>query len=303
MRVLCVMGPTAVGKSDLAVTLAGSLGGEVVNADSMQVFRHLPIGTAAPSPQQLAACPHHLFAWLDPDQEPDAAEWARRAAIVLADLHARGRVPVVVGGSFFWMRALFEGLSDIPRVPADVRAKVLAWMAQAGVEATYDRLRAGDPLAASRLSPGDTQRIARALEVLEATGLPMSHFLAQPPRPAVDAEVLRLVPMLPRESLYRRIDDRAAGMFSDGLVDEVRSVLASGFAPDVRPLRTAGYVPVVNHLQGRCDEAEMREQVARGHRNYAKRQLTWLNREIGHRLDASSGWTEALVVAQKFLRG
>lgn len=303
MRVLCVMGPTAVGKSDLAVTLAGTLGGEVVNADSMQVFRGLPIGTAAPTPSQFAAAPHHLFGYLEPDQEPDAGDWARRAAAVLGDIDARGRVPVVVGGTFFWMRALFEGLSEIPPVSPQARAAVRALLAGDGVEAAHRRLAAVDPQTASRLGSRDTQRVARALEVFEATGLPLSTFQARTPRPAVRSEVLRLLPLLPREALYARIDARAAAMFDEGLVDEVRTLLAQGFTADIRPLRTAGFVPVVDFVQGRCQEAEMREGVARGHRNYAKRQLTWLRREDGLRLDASKGWDQALRAAGEFLRG
>lgn len=301
MRVVCVMGPTAVGKSDLAVVLARAFDGEVVNADSMQVFRHLPIGTAAPAPDQRAAAPHHLFAYLDPDREPDAGDWARRAADVMAGIEARGRLPVLVGGTFFWMRALFEGLSGIPPVPAEARAAVLDAIARDGVEAAWRRLAGLDPATAARLAPGDTQRIARALEVHEATGVPLSRFQSLPPEPVVRADVLRLVPMLPREALYARIDARAAAMFEAGLVDEVRTVLSLGFAADVRPLRTSGYLPVVDFLQGRCDEAGMRERVARGHRNYAKRQVTWLRREEGLRLDPTAGWDEALAACRRFL--
>lgn len=303
MRALCVMGPTAVGKSDLAVALARTLGGEVVNADSMQVFRHLPIGTAAPSSDQFAAVPHHLFAYLEPDQEPDAVDWARRAAAVLADLEARGRVPVLVGGTFFWMRALFEGLSEVPPVPAEVRAAVIDRIVREGVVAAHGRLALVDPPTAARLAPGDTQRVGRALEVFEATGQPLSHFQSLAPQPIVRAEVLRLVPQLPRLALYARIDARAARMFDEGLVDEVRAVLARGIAPDARPLRTSGYAPVVDFILGRCTEAAMRESVARGHRNYAKRQLTWLQRVDGVRVDAAAGWDAALASSRAFLLG
>jgi len=303
VRAICVMGPTAVGKSDLAVAIARTFGGEVVNADSMQVFRHLPIGTAAPTPDQLAAAPHHLFAYLEPDEEPDAGDWARRAATVLADLSARGRLPVVVGGTFFWMRALFEGLSDIPPVPAEVRAAVLGAIGREGVEAAHARLAEVDPPTAARLARGDTQRVARALEVFDATGLPLSHFQACAPEPAVRAEVLRLIPLLPVSALYARIDARAARMFGDGLAEEVRAVLAMGIPPEVRPLKTSGYAPVVDFVLGRCGEEQMRERVARGHRNYAKRQLTWLRREEGLRLDASAGWDTALDASRRFLQG
>ncbi len=301
MRAVCVMGPTAVGKSDLAVAVARAFRGEVVNADSMQVFRHLPIGTAAPTPDQLAAVPHHLFAYLDPDQEPDAADWARRAAGVMADLDARGRLPVVVGGTFFWMRALFEGLSDIPPVPPWARDAVLARIRRDGIEAAHRHLTGIDPPTAARLAQGDTQRIARALEVFEATGQPLSRFQAAEPRPAIEARVLRLLPEMPREVLYARIDARVDRMIEQGLVDEVRRVLAMGVPPDARPLRTTGYAPVVRFLRGEIPAGEMRDHVCKGHRNYAKRQLTWLRREEGLRFCATGCWDIALAACRDFL--
>ena len=303
MRAIAIMGPTAVGKSDLAVAIATTFGGEVVNADSMQVFRHLPIGTAAPAPDQLAAVPHHLFAYLHPDQEADAGDWARRAAAVMVDCDARGHVPVVVGGTFFWMRALFLGLSEIPPVPIEVRAAVLDDIVREGVEAAHRRLAVVDPPTAARLAPADTQRIARALEVFDATGLPLSHFQARTREPAVRADVLRLMPTLSPSALYARIDARVVQMFDHGLVDEVRSVLAMGVSPDARPLKTAGYLPVVDFVLGRCNEAQMRERVARGHRNYAKRQFTWLRREEGDRIDAAAGLDAALALTRVFLDG
>lgn len=285
-RVVCVMGPTASGKSDLAVALALRFGGEVVNADSMQVFAGLPIGTAAPTPDMLAAVPHHLFGHLRPDQDPDAGAWARDAARTIAAIAARGRVPIIVGGTFFWMRALFSGLSAIPPVPADVRAQVAREMAREGVAAAHARLAAIDPATAARLAPGDTQRIARALEVHAATGVPLSRFQQTPPAPPLDAPVLRLILELPRDRLYARIEDRLDRMFADGLVDEVAAALAAGVPASARPLRSSSYLPVVDFLAGRCDRDAMRERIAQGHRNYAKRQITWLKREEGTRLAA-----------------
>jgi tRNA dimethylallyltransferase len=273
------MGPTGVGKSDLAVAAALRLGGEIVNADSMQVFRHLPIGTAGPTPHQLAAVPHHLFAFLEPDQDPDAGAYARLAADAIADIAARGRVPIVAGGTFFWMRALFDGLSDMPEVAPEARERVAATLLRDGVETLHARLAAVDPATAARLQPRDTQRVARALEVFEATGTPLSAFQARPPRPAVEADVLRVALVRPREDLYRRIEARVDRMLEDGLVAEVRAVLARGFPPDVRPLRASSLKPVVDHVLGRIDLESARALVAQGHRNYAKRQLTWLRSE------------------------
>lgn len=278
-RVLCILGPTGSGKSDLAVAAARAFDGEVVNADSMQVFRHLPIGTAAPSPDQLEAAPHHLFSVLDPDADPDAGWYAREAARVIAGISARGRVPIVVGGTFFWVRALFRGLDDIPPVPQEVHDRVRERLAAEGPAACHAMLRQIDPVSAARLQSADTQRIARALEVFEATGRPLSSFQQGTPRPAVDADVLQVSVGWPREALYARIDARVDRMFRDGLLDEVRRVLDLGFSRDIRPFRTASYLPVVRLAEGAIGPAEARDLVARGHRHYAKRQVTWLRAE------------------------
>ena len=278
-RTLCLMGPTGVGKSDIAIGVARRVGGEIVNADSMQVFRHLTIGTAGPTPQQLAAVAHHAFGYLEPDCEPDAGAHARRAAAAICQIADRGRVPLVVGGTFFWMNALFDGLADIPPVPPDVRRRVADALAADGVEALHRRLAEVDSPTAARLKPRDTQRVARALEVFEATGRPLSVFLDAPLRPAVEADVVRVALVRPRAGLYARIDARVDAMIAAGLVDEVRAVLAMGFPATCRPLRASSLEPVVAHVQGRIDLATMRTLVAQGHRNYAKRQLTWLRAE------------------------
>jgi tRNA dimethylallyltransferase len=279
--IVCVMGPTAVGKSDLAVAAALRFGGEVVNADSMQVYRGIPIGTGAPAPRMLADVPHHLFGYRDLREAPDAGEFAREASAVISEIRSRGRIPVVVGGTFFWIRALFQGLSDIPEVPEDVRRAVLEEIRVRGAAAAHERLRGVDSATGLRLKPGDTQRIARALEVFDATGVPLSRFQERAMRPAVSGRILKLALSLPRSVLYGRIDARVDAMIAAGLVDEVRSVLASGLAPDSRPMRTTGYAPVVAHVLGEIDLGEMRRRVAQGHRNYAKRQETWLRKEPG----------------------
>jgi tRNA dimethylallyltransferase len=275
-----------VGKSDLAIELARRFGGEVVNSDSMQVFRHLPIGTAAPTPDMLAAVPHHLFAFLEPDQDPDAGTYARLASEVIRGLCDRGRLPVLVGGTFFWLRALFHGLSEMPSVPDEVKTRVRQTLDREGLGVLRERLMAGDPTTATRLAPMDSQRISRAVEILEATGTPMSVWQQSPPRPAIDARVLRIILDRPRDVLYGRIEARLDAMFRDGLVDEVRNVLAMGYQPSVRPLRSSSYLPIVEHLDGLIDLGTARTRIAQGHRNYAKRQSTWLRREQGERFDA-----------------
>ncbi len=292
---VCIMGPTASGKSDMSIAIAQRFDGEIVNADSMQVFAGLPIGTAAPTPDMLATVPHHLFGTLRPDQTPDAGAWARDAARVIGEIRSRGRLPIVVGGTFFWMRALFSGLSEIPPVPDAARIRVATDIRREGVAAAHARLVRVDPIVAARLHPGDTQRIARALEVFEATGTPLSTFQAIPATPVVQARLLRLILDMPRDRLYARIEARLDRMFDDGLIQEVVTALTAGFPPTVRPLHSSSYAPVVDFLAGRCDRNTMRARIAQGHRNYAKRQATWLKREDAMRVDAAD--TEAVLRA------
>ncbi len=282
------MGPTASGKSDMAVSLALRFGGEIVNADSMQVYRHLPIGTAAPTADMYAAVPHHLFEYREPDDECDAGAWAREAAAVIRDIAARGLVPVVVGGTFFWMRTLFEGLSVIPPASAEARHSVEADLAAMGSPGLHEMLRAVDAATAARLEPGDSQRISRALEVYRTTGVAISEFHRNAPVPAIESDVLKIRLELDRALLYDRINRRLRAMIDDGLVDEVARVLAMGYPRTCRPLKSSSFVPVIEYLDGLVDLEGMAVAIAQGHRNYAKRQLTWLRRENGVAIQAGN---------------
>ncbi len=303
MKVICILGPTASGKSALAMEAARRLPGEIINADSMQVYRGLGVGTGVPPADWMAEVPHHLYQYLDPDQEPDAASWARDAAAVIERVWAKGRIPLVVGGTFFWVRALLDGLSRIPPVPREVRDRLNAEAAERGLFALYERLRRADPATAARLAPTDTQRILRALEVWEATGTPLSAFQAGLREPAIRAEVLKVALTLAREDLYRRIEARVDEMLASGLVEEVRQVLASGVSASARPLRSASYRPVVRFVLGEVQEARMRDEVALAHRHYAKRQLTWLRREPGVQWVDARDREAVLTRMVAFLRG
>lgn len=280
-QVICVMGPTASGKSDIAVAMAREAGGEIVNSDSMQVYRYLPIGTAAPTAEMYAAAPHHLFEYRDPDDESDAGTWAREAASRIREIHARGRVPIIVGGTFFWVRALFEGLSDIPAASADAKRSVAADLELNGAAAMHELLTQVDFQTASRLEKTDAQRVCRALEVWRTTGVALSEFHRRPAVPAIEADVLKIKLVADREQLYRRINTRFARMVESGLVDEVRKVLDMGFPRTCRPLRSSSFEPVIRYLDGVIDMNRMEIEISQGHRNYAKRQLTWLRRESG----------------------
>lgn len=290
-RVICVMGPTASGKSDLAVELAVRLGGQIVNSDSMQVYRYLPIGTAAPDQAMYRTAPHHLFEYRMPDDECDAGTWAREAAARIMSIADQGQVPVVVGGTFFWVRALFEGLSEIPAASAEARRSVAADIGSRGSAAMHAELANVDPMTASRLEPADYQRIGRALEVWRTTGVALSEFHRRRPVPAIDADVLKIRICVERDVLYDRINRRLARMVSGGLVEEVRAVLEMGFSRTCRPLKSSSFEPVLRFIDGVIDIDTMSAEIAQGHRNYAKRQLTWLRRETG--LELVAGDTDA----------
>lgn len=295
------MGPTASGKSDVAIRLALRLGGEVVNSDSMQVYRHLPIGTAAPTAEMYATVPHHLFEYREPDDECDAGAWAQEAASVIRDICGRGKVPVVVGGTFFWVKTLFEGLSEIPPASAPARRSVADDLAAKGSFALHEELKGVDPDTASRLMPGDSQRISRALEVWRTTGVALSEFHRRAPVAAIDAQVLRIKLTVDRPVLYDRINRRLRAMIDAGLVAEVRNVLAMGCPRTCRPLKSSSFFPVIEHLDGLINLEQMAVVISQGHRNYAKRQLTWLRREVG--VEARPGDTDAVTrIAADFLK-
>jgi tRNA dimethylallyltransferase len=296
------MGPTACGKSDLAIALAARFGGEIINSDSMQVYRHLPIGTAAPTAEMYATVPHHLFEYRNPDDECDAGAWSREAADAIRDVWSRGRLPVVVGGTFFWVKALFEGLSEIPAASDEARLSVSADLKVLGSRELHAVLAGVDPVTASRLEPADSQRISRALEVWRTTGVPLSDFHQKPPVPAIDADVLRLKVQMDRRVLYGRINKRLGVMIESGLVAEVENFLALGFPRNCRAMKSSSFAPVLDYLDKKIVLAEMAEVIAQGHRNYAKRQITWLKRESG--VDVAGGDVEGAVKAvQEFLAG
>lgn len=281
MKVLAIMGPTGSGKSDLAVSLAKNLSGEIINGDSMQIYRHLPIGTAAPTPDQIATVPHHLFAFVEPDQAMDAGAWSRLATEAIDEIAERGGLPMVVGGTHFWIRALFTGLSEIPEIPSGIKADVLHDLETHGAPALHGELALVDPLLAGRLYPTDSQRICRALEVYRGTGIPLSTFHERPLKPAYEGQVLKICVNVPRDVLYARIDARLDEMFANGLVDEVRKVLGMGFLPRCRAFKSSSYAPVVEFLMGAIDCDEMYRGVKVSHRGNAKRQMTWLRKEPG----------------------
>ena len=283
-------GPTAVGKTDHSLALAEALGAEIISADSRQVYRGLDIGTAKPSAEELARVPHHFIDEKELGEAFSAGAFARAATARIEEVLARGRVPLIVGGSTLYLHALMHGLADIPPVAAEVRQAVEARLEHEGADRLYDELRRYDPTTAATLDATKTQRLVRALEVLEATGQPLSFYhQQQAPSPyRFDVVVLNR----DRAALYARINLRVDRMLEHGLLDEVRGLLDQGYDLSTNPLRTIGYQEPVAFLRGEIDRQEMIRLIKRNTRRYAKRQLTWFRRYPSYRwLPAAAPWS------------
>lgn len=273
---LILAGPTAVGKTDLSLELAERLGAEIISADSRQIYRPMTIGTAKPSPEALQCVRHHFINELDLDEPFSAGHFAFAAWERIADVLARGRIPLVVGGSTLYLYALQFGLAEIPDVDLSIRRWLNERLRTEGPKALYAELQRVDPQAAARLDPTKTQRVIRALEVYHGTGRPITFYYRQH-RPAPYA-FRTIVLYRERPVLYDRINRRVDQMLAVGLVEEVRAILKAGYRPDLDVLRTIGYQEVIAYLQGAYDWETMRQLIQRNTRRYAKRQLTWFRR-------------------------
>lgn len=278
-----IAGATATGKTAAALHLARALGGELVGADSVQVYRRLDIGSAKPSRDELMEIPHHLLDVVDLDAHYDASRYLLDADPVIEDLTARGRVPVVVGGTGLYLRALVYGLApDIPSDPS-LRASLNARAALGTAEllAMHAELSAVDPTYAASITRTDPIRIVRALEVLALTGVAYSehHRRHQAMPPRYDARFYALE--VPRETLRERIAARTDAMLARGWIDEVRAILDEGFSPALKPLRAVGYAEVVAHLNGSLPEGALRDAIVTATAQFAKRQRTWFRGERG----------------------
>jgi tRNA dimethylallyltransferase len=273
-----LLGPTAAGKTAAALAIARSVPVEIVSVDSALVYRGMDIGTAKPTREERAEVPHHLIDILDPAQSYSAARFAADARALIDAIRARGRTPLLVGGTMLYARALTEGLHELPDADPSLRARLDAEAAAQGWPALHARLSQLDPRSAARIEPGDAQRIQRALELIELTGRPMSALL-DARREVADIGRVILVALEPsdRAVLHRRIDERLTEMFEAGFTDEVRALRARGDLHAAMPsMRCVGYRQVWEHLDGRYDAATTIARAGAATRQLAKRQLTWL---------------------------
>jgi tRNA dimethylallyltransferase len=274
-QIAVLVGPTASGKSDLAMALAEARGGEIVSADSVQVYRHFDIGSSKPSAAERARVPHHLVDIIDPGEAIDAASFAARAEEAIADIERRGKLAIVCGGTFLWVRALLYGLAGAPPGDRNVRARHAAWAEREGRAALHARLAEVDPASAARLAPNDFVRVSRALEVFEMSGRPLSEWQAEhgfrTPRFRAKLLGVRWTPA----DLALRIAQRTVRALAAGWIDEVRELVKLGYR-DTRPMASVGYAEVLAFVEGRLALGELAPAIDRATKVFARRQRTWL---------------------------
>jgi tRNA dimethylallyltransferase len=290
-----IAGPTASGKSALALELAQKTGGVVINTDSMQVYRDLRIITARPTPEEEARLPHRLYGHIDAAVNFSVGGWVSDAAAALAEVRVQDRLPIFVGGSGLYFKALTRGLSAVPPIPDDIRESVRARLARDGVEALHAELAQRDPLSAERLKPRDRTRIARALEVVEATRRSLTDWHRDGLPPLLPPGALNALFLSPeRDELYARIDARFDAMLKAGALDEVAALAARNLDPLLPAMKAHGVPALIRHLRGEITLDEAAHVGRADTRHYAKRQFTWFRHQLPEfewvKPEAARGW-------------
>jgi tRNA dimethylallyltransferase len=274
-KIIIITGPTATGKSGLAVKLALELDGEIVNCDSMQVYRGMDIGTAKPDIKEMMGIPHYLLDIVNPDEEFNASLYRKYAVPVLKEILSRKRVCLVVGGTGLYIKSLLGGLFECPQSDPTIRARLLDEYDMRGKDVLYERLKKFDPVSASTIHPNDRVRITRAIEVYELTGMPFSKMVSGHLFGESEFLPFKICLFHEREILYERINMRSIKMFESGLVEETERLLNKGYSPELKPLKSIGYRHTIEYLNGRVGYDESVELLKQDTRRYAKRQLTW----------------------------
>jgi tRNA dimethylallyltransferase len=283
LKILIVAGPTATGKTGLAFELARRFDAEVISADSMQVYRGLDIGTAKPTPDELAGIPHHLIDVVDPDEPFDAASFVRLADAAIEDISKRGKRAIVAGGTGLYLRTLIHGLQRGPRPVPEIRSEILKHVEKDGWPSLHEELRRRDPETAARLHPNDGVRILRALEVAAASGVPISEWQKQHRFKEERYDRLYLGLSRPRDKLSSRINRRVDHMMAGGFLEEVKGLIETGYGPHLKPMQGLGYRRLCEHLEGSLTLDEAVEKTKTDTRRFAKRQVTWFKKEQGLR--------------------
>jgi tRNA dimethylallyltransferase len=280
-RAVLIAGPTASGKSALALSLAEALGGTIINADSMQVYRDLAIITARPTPAEEARVPHLLYGRVDAAENYSVGRWCVDASAALAEVARAGRLPIMVGGTGLYFKTLTQGLAAVPPIPSEVRTAVRGRLEAEGVASLHAELASRDPVTARRLMPGDRSRITRALEVVLATGRSLADWHREGMKPALAADqAVKLFLEVDRADLYRRIDARFEAMLAAGALEEVRALARRGLDPALPAMKAHGVPWLIRHLKGEIDLPEAAEEAKRDTRRYTKRQATWFRHQL-----------------------
>ena len=280
MKILTIIGPTAVGKTNICIKIARKISGEIISADSRQIYKYLDIGTAKPTPEQKQIATFHLIDFVDPNKNYSCGQFARDAEAKIEDIMEQDKVPIICGGTGLYIKTLFHPLHVLPESKREIKEKFQNSLKKFGVDHLYKKLLLIDPELAKRITPKDKQRIMRGLEVYEMTGTPLSLLLK------TERKKAKYVPYyiglnLPRCELYQSINERFTVMIKQGLVNEVKRLLRRGFDPTASAMRTIGYKEIIEYLQGYVSLEETIEKAKRRTRNFAKRQLTWFNKIPG----------------------
>ena len=276
--IVVVAGPTASGKSDLALRLAQEFNGELICSDSMQVYRQFDIGTVKPTLSEQKLVPHHQLDLIDPDGNYSAGKYERDTSIIIQQIQQRGHLPILVGGTGLYYRALMYGISNIPEIPENIRKELISLQEEHGTSYCWEQLQKHDPQTAKRLHPNDTSRIMRSLEVVLATGTSIADFQQQQPFAEARYPVLAVAYEWERSVLYERINQRTRKMLKSGWIEEVEMLMKS-YPAELKPLQAIGYREIVEHLQDKLKWEALVNKIQQRTRQYAKRQMTWFRRE------------------------
>ena len=278
-KLLCLLGPTAVGKTEIAIQLAQHLNAEIISVDSRQIYRQMNIGTAKPTSEEQQAARHHLIDCVDISQPFSVADYQALVDAAITDIQSRGKQVLLVGGAGLYFRAVVDGLFEGPGADHVLRAQLKQEAAEHGVNALHDRLRACDSESADRIHPNNKVRVIRALEVYELTGTPMSELQQQWHPEKQRYPFIAFCLTMPRALLYHRIEQRVDVMLANGLIAEVESLLAAGYSRDTIALQSFGYKELIAYLDGECTYIEAISQLKQNTRRFAKRQLTWFRKD------------------------
>ena len=298
LKLIVLQGPTGVGKTAVALALARAISAEIINADSMQFYRHMDIGTSKPTTREQSDIPHHLFSVVNPDEQFNAARFMREARRILADIARRGRVPLLAGGTGLYVRALTRGFSSAPARDEALREELCSL----GKDELFKRLLQADPESAARIKPNDMVRMVRALEVYLLTGATMTQHNRMHGFKDEPYDCLKLCLTRNRDELYSLIGQRVEGMIQQGLIREVETLFSLGYGPELRPLCSIGYKQIGLYLTGAIPLDEAVSRIQRETRRFAKRQLTWLRRDPDNIwIDLPGQAAEVERLARKFL--